>query len=140
MALNVSALRSSFEAVRPQAETLADVFYETLFSRYLGVKPLFANVDIKQQKGKLIASIALVVASLEKPDVLTRALKEMGARHVGYGAEEVHYPAVGECLLHALATVAGPVWTNDLAQAWTEAYGAIAGLMIEGAREHSAAA
>jgi methyl-accepting chemotaxis protein len=134
MALNVALLRESFQKIAPQAERLADVFYDTLFERYPSVKPLFAGVSLPEQKKKLVAALVLVVKNLEKPDALKTALGQLGERHVEYGAKAAHYPAVGECLLAALAEVAGNQWTPELKKAWTEAYGAVADLMRAGAR------
>ena len=134
MALNVALLRESFHKIAPQAEQLADVFYDTLFERYPSVKPLFADVSLPEQKKKLVAALALVVKNLEKPDVLKTALGQLGERHLEYGAKAAHYPAVGECLLVALAEVAGDQWTPELKKAWTEAYGAVADLMRPGTR------
>ena len=132
--MNVLLLRQSFELVAPHASQLTDLFYETLFSRYPGVKPLFEGVSMKKQRGKLVGSLAYIVKNLENGAELSAYLKAMGRRHLAYGTKESHYPAVGECLLAALAKVAGPAWNRELEQAWTEAYQAVAGLMMEGAR------
>jgi methyl-accepting chemotaxis protein len=135
MALDIQLLRDSFGQVAPKADQLATVFYDTLFRRYPQVKPLFAGVDLKDQKKKLIGALGLVVKNLERPDVLARVLGELGERHVGYGALPAHYPAVGECLLAALKQVAGPAWTPALTKAWSEAYETVADLMLAGTRE-----
>ena len=37
--MNVTLLRSSFEALRPQATALVDRFYAILFERYPQVRP-----------------------------------------------------------------------------------------------------
>lgn len=133
MSLNIKLLRDSFQAVAPKGDELMDVFYATLMERYPQVKPLFGSVDMKAQKKKLLASLVLVMNNLERPDDLTSALHGLGAKHVGYGAEAGHYDAVGECLLHALNTVAGELWNDELEHAWSDAYGAVASLMKEGA-------
>lgn len=134
MGLNVQVLRDSFQAVAPAADELTKVFYATLFERYPAVKPLFSNGDDMTEQGKKLAqALALIVANLEDSDKLTQYLNELGANHVDYGAEDAHYDAVGECLLHALSVIAGDLWTAEVKDAWTDAYGAIAGLMIEGA-------
>ena len=57
----------------------------------------------------------------------------MGSRHVEYGALPDHYPAVGATLLNSLAEVAGDAWTDEFEQAWSEAYGAISQIMLQGA-------
>ena len=137
--MNIEHLRSSFQLVAPKAEFLADTFYSTLFERYPGVKPLFKNVKLKQQKGKLVASLAFIVENLENGEKLSGYLQDMGQRHVSYGTEVPHYAAVGECLLVALATTAGEAWTKELEASWAEAYGAVADLMIAGARREKKA-
>lgn len=66
-------------------------------------------------------------------DVLSKALKGLGARHVKYGALPAHYPLVGNSLLKTLEQYAGKAWTSDVKDAWVGAYGAITELMLEGA-------
>lgn len=133
MALNVDLLRSSFEAVAPKADELADTFYNTLFERYPDVKPLFANTDLAEQKKKLIGSIALIVKNADNADELVPYLKELGKKHVTYGSKKEHYPAVGECLITALSATAGDLWNQEMEDTWTTAYGVISENMIAGA-------
>jgi hemoglobin-like flavoprotein len=135
MGLNVELLEQSFELVAPHGDKLVDTFYRNLFTDYPAVKPLFEDAEMKQQKTKLLASLKLVVDNLRKPDVLTAALESMGERHVAYGAEEDHYPAVGATLLKSLAEVAGDAWNDELEQAWADAYGAISAIMLQGAAQ-----
>jgi hemoglobin-like flavoprotein len=97
------------------------------------VRPLFAHTDLTKQKQMLIQALSLLVANLERPDVLKTYLGQLGAKHVRYGAREAHYAAVGECLLAAMAEVAGPLWNAELELAWSETYGAVASLMQQGA-------
>lgn len=136
--MNVKLLRNSFELLKPQAQALVDRFYAILFERYPRVKPLFAHVTMPEQKTKLVQSLAFVVANLERPDALRDTLGAMGERHVGYGVRDEMYDAVGECLLAAMADVAGPAWSAELQEAWTAAYGAVAGLMKAGAAKVTA--
>jgi hemoglobin-like flavoprotein len=131
--MNVSLIRSSFEALRPHATLLVDRFYAILFERYPQVRPLFAHTDLPKQKQMLIQALSLLVLNLEKPDVLKSYLGQLGAKHVRYGARDAHYDAVGECLLAAMADVAGPIWTPEMEREWAETYGAVASLMKQGA-------
>ena len=139
MGLNVDVLESSFKLVAPQSEALVTRFYERLFKKYPAVKPLFKKTSIKEQKKKLLASLVLVIQNLRHPDKLTGALQDMGARHVGYGAQPAHYDAVGENLLAVLEEFAGSAWTPTVKQAWTDAYGAIKSIMLAGAQRAYAA-
>ena len=64
----------------------------------------------------------------------------MGARHADYGALPEHYPVVGTVLIGAMAEVGGRFWRDSWTAAWEEAFGAVAGAMIEGAEEKLALA
>jgi hemoglobin-like flavoprotein len=131
--MNVTLLRTSFEALRPHAQTLVDRFYAMLFERYPQVRPMFARTDLPKQKQMLIQALALLVANLEKPEVLKGYLGGLGAKHGGYGVRDEHYAAVGECLLAAMAEIAGPLWNAELKREWSATYAAVASLMQQGA-------
>ena len=133
MSLNVELLEQSFELVKPEADGLMDSFYNNLFTDYPAAKPLFTHTNMEKQKQQLKGAIVMVVENLRNPDVLSRALKGLGARHVKYGALPEHYPLVGNSLLKALEQHAGTAWTADVKEAWIGAYGAITELMLDGA-------
>jgi hemoglobin-like flavoprotein len=134
MSLNVDLLERSFELVKDRGEEFSAQFYATLFADYPSVQPLFANTHIEEQGKKLFASLVLVVDNLRKPEALTNALKGLGTRHVQYGALPQHYPLVGGALLKTFESVLeAPDWTPEVKQAWTEAYGSVTQLMLEGA-------
>ena len=131
--LQVELLESSFAKVKPVATEFADRFYDNLFTDYPAAKPLFAQTDMKTQGNKLLQSLILVIDNLRKPDVLGNTLQGLGARHVKYGALPEHYPLVGNTLLKTFAEFLGPDWTEEVKQAWVDAYGAISTIMLDGA-------
>ncbi len=133
MSLQVELLETSFEQVKPRADEFVTSFYNNLFTLYPEAQPLFANTDMGAQKKKLLNSLVLVVENLRMPDVLSNALKGLGARHVKYGALPEHYPLVGNALLTTFEQYLGSDWTPEVKQAWVDAYGAITNLMLEGA-------
>lgn len=133
MALQVEILENSFEKVKPQANAFVSSFYNNLFADYPEAQPLFEDTDMEKQGGKLLQSLVLVIENLRKPDALSNALKGLGARHVKYGALPEHYPLVGSTLLKTFEQYLGDAWTEDVQQAWVDAYGAITTIMLEGA-------
>ncbi len=135
MELKIELLEQSFAAVAPHGDKLTEVFYRNLFTDFPGVKPLFSNVDMAEQKKKLLTSLKLTVENLRRPEILGAALEKLGMRHIGYGALEEHYPAVGQTLLKSLGEVAGDLWTDELNDAWAAAYGEIAETMLAGAAQ-----
>src|SRR6188508_882704 len=133
MSLDLEALETSFDLVAPRGDKLMDVFYARLFATAPAVKPLFAGTDLKRQKAMLLAVLVLLRKSLRDLDAIVPKLRELGARHVAYGAAPEHYPVVGEVLIGAMATVAGSAWRAEYEEAWAGAFAIVAGAMIEGA-------
>ncbi|NER79545.1 MAG: flavohemoprotein [Leptolyngbya sp. SIO1D8] len=133
MALKTKLLETSLAVLCDREAEFTAHFYNTLFSDYPQVKPLFKNTQMDQQAKKLFASLVLVVNNLHKPQVLTDSLKGMGIRHLKYGVLPEHYPMVGNTLLKVMAIVLRDQWTPELEKAWTEAYSAMAELLLDGA-------
>jgi hemoglobin-like flavoprotein len=140
MDLNIDALETSFDHIAARGDELVDVFYQRLFAVAPGVQPLFADTDLKRQKGMLLATLVLLRRSLRDLDSVTPKLRDMGARHVRYGARPEHYPVVGEVLIASMAEIAGDAWTLEHELAWTEAFAVVAGVMLEGADSVATAA
>jgi len=135
MAVDVELLRTHFFSIAPKVDELMETFYATLFLRYPDVVPLFDSVDMPRQRKLMANAMVFVLENLEVMDVAGSTIEAMGRRHVGYRAQAKHYPVVGECLIHALATVSGDQWNDELQTQWTEAYGVISSIMIEGAEK-----
>jgi hemoglobin-like flavoprotein len=77
-------------------------------------------------------NVPLLRSSLDL--VIERQPHGMGAHHLEYGVTDEMYDWVGAALLQTLAEVAGDDWSVELEAEWNAAYGAISGLMKEGAR------
>jgi nitric oxide dioxygenase len=133
MSLPVGILQESFDKVKPHASELGDRFYENLFSMYPEAKPLFEHTAMGKQKQMLVGALVMTIDNLTNPDVLTKELKGLGARHVKYGALPAHYPLVGNALLATLEQYLASDWTPEVKEAWVAAYGAITELMLDGA-------
>jgi hemoglobin-like flavoprotein len=133
MTLQLDALETSFDLVAPHGEKLVDIFYARLFAAAPVVKPLFAATDLRRQKSMLLATLVLLRKSLRDLDRIVPALRDLGARHVAYGARAEHYPVVGGVLIASMAEVAGGAWRPEYERAWAAAFEVVAGVMLEGA-------
>lgn len=133
MNLQIELLETSFQALAPHEEVFVANFYERLFTSYPQTRAFFASVDMKEQRKKLLGALILVIQTLKKPEVLTRALQSLGQRHATYGVQPEHYPIVGTILLETFADSLGEQWTPAYHQAWVEAYRAISSIMLENA-------
>jgi len=133
MSLDLRALETSFDVVARRGDELMDEFYARLFEAAPAVKPLFAHTDLKRQKAMLLGTLVLLRKSLRDLDAIVPKLRELGARHVAYGARPEHYPVVGEVLLSAMSAVAADAWRPEHERAWSEAFSVVAWAMMEGA-------
>ena len=140
MNLDINALERSFDLIAARGDELVDSFYGRLFAVAPGVQPLFARTDLKKQKGMLLATLVLLRRSLRDLESVTPKLRDMGARHVRYGAQPEHYPVVGEVLITSMAEIAGDAWTLEYEQAWTEAMAIVVAAMLDGANSVASAA
>ncbi len=132
MSLDLQALETSFDLVAPRGDELMDEFYSRLFAAAPAVRPLFPD-DMQRQKTMLLGALVLLRKSLRNLDAIVPKLRELGARHVAYGAKPEHYPVVGTVLIAAMAAVAGDEWKPEHEAAWGAAFEIVAATMIEGA-------
>ena len=128
--MDVALLRSSFATLQPSADALARRFYARLFATYPQLRPMFAGTDFTEQRRKLMASVAAVVALADKPDALEPVLASMGRQHNQLGVQPQHYEYVGASMLAALADECGEAWTPELSQTWDAALRFVSGRMI----------
>jgi methyl-accepting chemotaxis protein len=133
MNLDLEALETSFDIVAPRGDELVDVFYARLFEAAPAVRPLFANTDFRRQKAMLLATLVLLRKSLRDLGAIVPKLRELGARHVHYGARPEHYPVVGAVLIASMAEIAGDAWRPEHERAWSAAFDVVAGAMLDGA-------
>jgi hemoglobin-like flavoprotein len=137
MSLDLNALETSFDLVAEDGDALMDEFYSRLFAAAPGVRALFPE-DMKKQKTMLLAVLVLLRKSLRDLDAIVPKLRDLGARHVAYGAKPEYYPVVGESLIGAMASIAGDGWKWEYEQAWAAAFEVVAATMLEGAAEAEA--
>lgn len=125
----VAVVQTSFAKVAPVADQAAQIFYDRLFAVAPQVRSLFPE-DMREQRRKLMATLAIVVNGLDKLETILPAASALAKRHVSYGAQPEHYPVVGEALLWTLERGLGDGWTDDVAAAWAAAYTTLSNFMI----------
>jgi hemoglobin-like flavoprotein len=132
MTLQIELLRTSFETVAARQPAITPRFYEILFARYPQSQALFGRNSTQAQQEMLQQSLVAVIEHLDDAPWLSSTLRALGAKHVDYGVTPDMFDWVGDALLATLAEILDEQWSDDVALAWQQAYGAIAGLMCEG--------
>ena len=130
----VALIRDSWSTVEPIADAAAGLFYGRLFELDPTIERLFRRTDMAAQRKVLMQTLTVVVKSLDKLDQLVPAVQALGRRHAGYGVREAHYATVGSALLWTLEQGLGAAFTPAVREAWTEAYGTLASVMIDAAK------
>ena len=73
--------------------------------------------------------LSIAVIGLSHAESLLPMLRDLGMKHKAYGVQERDYEAVAEALLWALKEMLGPVFTEDIREAWISAYTLLAAAM-----------
>lgn len=105
-------------------------------------KRLFVDAEIKalfdqaaqesgEQPRRLAAAIVAFAQNVDNLPVLATAIERMATRHVQTHVRPEHYPSVAAALLPAIRDVLGAsVATDEVLQAWAEAYGFLADVLM----------
>lgn len=133
----IELVQASFAKVAPISDKAAELFYGRVFEIAPQVRGMFPD-DMTEQRKKLMATLAVVVGSLNNLDAVLPAASALAKKHVGYGVVAAHYPVVGDALLWTLERGLGQAWTPELALAWTEAYSVLSSYMISEAYAQAA--
>lgn len=128
----IELLRDSWALVRPAPAPVAALFYGRLFQLDPALRALFHG-DLEQQGQKLMAALSFVVDGLDDLPQRLPAVQALARRHAGYGVQPGHYDTVGRALLWTLAHGLGTAATDEVLQAWRQAYALLSGVMIEAA-------
>jgi len=133
----VGLIKASWTAVEPIADTAAELFYGRLFELDPALRRLFRRTDMAAQRKVLMQTLAVVVKSLDRLDQIVPAVQALGRRHAGYGVRAEHYETVGAALLWTLEQGLGDGFSPAVRDAWAQAYGTLASVMIDAAAADS---
>ncbi|MFC6041347.1 NO-inducible flavohemoprotein [Paenisporosarcina macmurdoensis] len=132
--------QKSIDIVKSTAPILADrgveittVFYKNLFTAHPELLNLFNSVNQKQgrQQTALANTVYAAALHIDNLGVLLPAVKQIAQKHRSLGIKPEHYPIVGKHLLEGIKEVLGDAATDEIIQAWADAYGIIADVFIQ---------
>jgi len=125
-------VQGSFAQIVPIADTVAALFYATLFELDPSLLALFTS-DVTEQGRKLMRMLAVAVGGLDYLEVLVPVIRSLGQRHASYGVRDDDYEAGAVALLTALEAGLGAAFTAEVREAWTMGYWLLADTMKAGA-------
>jgi nitric oxide dioxygenase len=132
----IAIVKATVPALQAHGEAITRHFYQLMFDRHPEVKAFFNEAHQAQgSQARALAGAVLAYAQhIDRLDEIAGALPRIIQKHAALGVLPEHYPVVGACLLQAIRDVLGEAATDDIIDAWGEAYQSLAALLI-GAEE-----
>lgn len=121
----------SWKALEPERRHFIDAMYEEFFSAEPHLRILF-EIEMDEQHAKLSQFISNAIDLLDEPERLGRVLRELGARHAGYGVGSHLFEPLGEAWMAALQRVLGDRLTPQMSIAWKAFYNELVNGMLQG--------
>jgi len=128
---------ASVPVLRQHGLSITKLFYANMFKAHPELTSLFnmGNQASGAQQQSLASAVFAYAANIGNPGALGPVVKRIVHKHVSVGIRAEHYPIVGHHLLKAIAETLGDAATAPLLDAWKEAYGSLARLLIEAEAE-----
>lgn len=127
----IDIVKSTAPVLQEHGETLTRHFYQRMFKHNPEVAPYFnpANQSEGSQQRALAAAICAYAANIDNLEVLGEAVELIAQKHASLMIKPQHYPIVGDNLLASIREVLGEGATDDVINAWGEAYGLLADIL-----------
>lgn len=128
----IEIVKATAPAVAANAEAITRRFYSLMFEGNPEVKAFFnqAHQHSGGQQRALAGSICAYAANIDNLAALGPAVELIAQKHCSLMIKPEHYPIVGKHLLVAIKDVLGDAVTDEVRDAWAEAYGFLAQVMI----------
>jgi nitric oxide dioxygenase len=130
-AQTINIVKSTAPILVEHGEILTRHFYKRMFHHNPEVARFFnpANQQAGSQQRALAGAITGYAANIDNLEVLGGAVELIAQKHASLLIKPEHYPIVGENLLASIKEVLGDGATDDVIQAWGEAYGFLASIL-----------
>ncbi|AQQ54408.1 NO-inducible flavohemoprotein [Planococcus lenghuensis] len=125
-------VKSTAPVLAEHGTTITTEFYKTMFEAHPELLDIFnhANQSQGRQQAALANTVYAAAVHIDNLEAILPAVVQIAHKHVSLGIKPEHYPIVGEYLLKAIKTVLSDAATDDIINAWGEAYGVIADAFI----------
>lgn len=123
-------IKATAPVLKDKGEEITTAMYAILFERNPELKELFKDADPDQYK-KLAQAVYAYAANIDNLSLLGKGIETMAQAHVKTNIKPEHYPLVGGALLSAIKEVLGDAATDEVLEAWKEAYFFLADVLIK---------
>ncbi|WP_175986923.1 NO-inducible flavohemoprotein [Bacillus sp. Marseille-Q1617] len=129
----IDIVKSTAPVLEVKGTEITSVFYKNMFASHPELLDIFNHANQKKgrQQTALANTVYAAAQNIDRLEALLPAVKQIAHKHRSLGIKPEHYPIVGEHLLGAIKEVLGDAATDEIIQAWADAYGVIAGVFID---------
>lgn len=131
-ARTIEVIQSTVPVLEVHGETITTHFYKRMFKNNPELLNVFNHANQKQGRQQTALSNAVLAAAkhIDNLEAILPAVKKIAHKHRSLGIKPEQYPIVGENLLAAIKEVLGDAATDEIIEAWGEAYEVIAQVFI----------
>ncbi len=128
----IKIIKSTVPVLEKHGKEITTHFYSQMLSKHPELLNIFnhANQREGRQQTALANTVYAAAANIDNLGAIIPVVKQIGQKHRALGVLPEHYPIVGENLLAAIKDVLGDAATDEIINAWAEAYGVIADAFI----------
>ncbi|WP_010281935.1 NO-inducible flavohemoprotein, partial [Bacillus timonensis] len=128
----IEIVKSTVPVLEKYGKDITTHFYKRMFKNNPELLNIFNHANQRQgrQQTALANAVYAAAAHIDNLEAIIPVVKQIGQKHRALGIQPEHYPIVGENLLGAIKEVLGDAATDEIINAWAEAYGAIADAFI----------
>ena len=133
----IATIKSTVPVLEIHGTEITKRFYTMLFNNHPELLNIFNHANQKQGKQQQALANAVYAAAknIDQLEAILPVVKQVAHKHRSLGVLPEHYPIVGEYLLKAIKDVLKDDATEEILQAWEEAYGVIASVFIDVEKE-----
>lgn len=128
----IDIVKSTVPVLEEYGTTITKTFYKNMFAAHPELLNIFNQTN--QEKGRQQTALANTVIAaakyIDNLEAIVPVAIQIGHKHRSLAVKPEHYPIVGEYLLKAIKEVLGDAATDDIINAWGEAYDVIADAFI----------
>lgn len=126
----IDIIKSTVPVLEVHGTTITTVFYKNLFEAHPELLNIFNHANQKKgrQQHALANTVLAAAKNIDQLESILPVVKQIAQKHRSLAVKPEHYPIVGEYLLAAIKEVLQEAATEEILQAWGDAYGIIAGV------------
>lgn len=123
-------IKATAPILKERGAEITTVMYKFLFERNPELEELFKDAEPDQHK-KLAQAVYAYAANIDNLSALGKGIETMASAHVKTNVKPEHYPLVGAAILSAIKEVLGDTASEEVLDAWKEAYFFLADVLIK---------